>query len=226
MDNPLGILPPGLENLSIAAQQKAATGANKKLGQDTFLELMIAQLKNQDPMKPMESGDFLAQIAQFTTASGVGELNDSFNTLAGALQSNQALQASTLVGRNVLVPSQIAVLTPGTPVQGTIDLPRAAGLVSLSVYDSAGQLVRQMSLGAQTAGTSQFSWDGLDDAGAAVPAGRYRIAIEAESGNETLSLQPYLPARVESVSLRSGGAPQLNLTGLGTVGLDEVRQVM
>ena len=83
---------------------------DKSLGQDEFLELMMTQLQNQDPLNPAESGEFLSQIAQFGTVNGITELQQSFSTLASSLQSNQALQASTMVGRSVLVENNILQL--------------------------------------------------------------------------------------------------------------------
>ncbi len=102
-----------------------STETNKdrnKLGQAEFLELMVAQLKNQDPFKPLENGDFIAQMAQFSAVSGMDKLQSSFDTLAGSLQSNQALQASTLVGRSVLVPASQAPLSPQGNIRGVLDL--------------------------------------------------------------------------------------------------------
>ena len=96
-----------LESLGLA--QKKPRVDKKEMGQEDFLKLMTTQLQNQDPMKPMENGDFLAQIAQFSTVDGIGKLQESFEALSGSLHSNQALQASGLIGRNVMVPSNAGV---------------------------------------------------------------------------------------------------------------------
>jgi flagellar basal-body rod modification protein FlgD len=90
--------------------------------QDQFLNLMIAQLKNQDPFKPLESGEFLTQIAQFGTVTGVKELQSSFSQLASSISSNQALQASSLVGRTVNIESNAGVLGQDSPLSGTVEL--------------------------------------------------------------------------------------------------------
>ncbi len=197
------------------------------LGQDAFMQLMITQLQNQDPMNPMEGEAFLGQLAQFGTVNGITQLQSSFNTLATALQSNQALQASTMVGRGVLVNSEIAPLGASGPVNGAIELPKDAMELVLNIKDPAGQVVRQITLGQKPEGLVDFKWDGLDNAGARVPAGNYKVSAEAMIDGKTVVSPVLLEARVESVTLqRNGASPQLNLAGLGSVSLDSVRQVM
>jgi len=85
------------------------------LGLNDFFKLMVTQLKNQDPMKPLENGEFLSQIAQFGTVSGIDKLNKTFEGLAANLTSGQAIQAGNLIGREVLVPGGVAALAPGQP---------------------------------------------------------------------------------------------------------------
>lgn len=108
MDKPSGILPPGFEQFRLVENDAAAK--RKELGQDEFFELIITQLQNQDSFKPMERGDFLGQIAQFSTVNGISDLQQSFATLATSLQPSQALQASTMVGREVVVPRDVVAL--------------------------------------------------------------------------------------------------------------------
>jgi len=103
-----------------------------RLGQEEFLELMIAQLQNQDPFEPMENGNFLAQMAQFGTVSGIQELQQSFESLSSSLVSNQALQAAALVGRQVLAPAGVAILEEGGGLQGAVELPAASPAVSVN----------------------------------------------------------------------------------------------
>ncbi len=216
-------LPPGLEALALQTQ---AGQKSKKLGQDEFLKLMTAQLQNQNPLKPMENGQFLSQLAQFGTVNGIQDLQKSVDTLATALQSNQALQASTMVGRSVLVESSSVVLRSGQPASGTVDLPVASGEVTLNISDANGQLVRSIPLGAQQAGQLAFTWDGLDDRGNTLADGRYQLSAEASINDENTALSTLIEARVESVSLsRDGSGATLNLAGLGAVPMDSVREV-
>ncbi|MCK7583278.1 MAG: flagellar hook assembly protein FlgD [Chromatiales bacterium] len=159
-----------------------------RLGQDQFLELMVAQLKNQDPLKPMQNGEFLSQMAQFGTVSGIQDLQKSFGQMAGALQSNQALLASSLVGRAVLRPGQPRwLLATAARLLGAVELPQARSRCAHRRCSMpAGQVVRQFALGAQSAGTIKFSWDGLSNSGAAMPAGMLHASRrDAVSGGKS-----------------------------------------
>jgi flagellar basal-body rod modification protein FlgD len=225
MDKPIGILPPGLEHLSI--DREAETKADKGLGQDAFLELMITQLKNQDPLKPMESGDFLGQIAQFGTVNGITELQKSFNTLALSLQSNQALQASTMVGREVLIDGKTVQVRDSGAAGIAVELAGDVSDLKLTIADQSGQLVREIRLGAHRAGLSEFEWDGLNANGARVVPGRYTVEAEAIVDGGAVAVPTLIRAPVESVTLsRDGQLPVLNLTDIGAVDFSAIRRVM
>lgn len=214
-----------LQSLGLTAGQSKTKSSS--LGQDEFLKLMMTQLKNQDPMKPLDSGEFLSQIAQFGTVSGIQDLQASFKTLSSSIYSNQALQASSLVGRTVLVPSTNAALAAGGQVSGAVDLTSGTSQLVVGVYSSTGQLVRRISLGPQAAGQVAFTWNGLTDAGTPAAAGTYRLKAEAEVGGQNVAMNTLVSSRVESVVLGSkDGGIQLNLAGLGGVDFATVRQIM
>jgi flagellar basal-body rod modification protein FlgD len=199
---------------------------SNKLGQEEFLDLMVAQLKNQDPFKPMENGDFIAQMAQFSSVSGLEELQSSFNTLANSLQSNQALQASTLVGRSVLVPSDEAMLTQTSDVRGVLDLPQGTPNVNVMVQDANGELVKQISLGSNAQGEVPFVWDGTDSNGERMPPGKYKLVAEAQGPEGGISVNTFVSADVESVTIGNGGQNLvLNLQDMGSVDFARVREI-
>jgi flagellar basal-body rod modification protein FlgD len=216
-----------LEQLG-AARLQSQPSATKELGQDEFFKLMITQLKNQDPMKPMENGEFLAQIAQFSTVNGITSLQQSFATLASAMQSGQALQASTMVGRGVLVAGDRLHLGTDGAANGAVELEAAASNVTVAISDAAGQVVQRINLGAQEAGTVRFSWAGVDEHGAGVAAGDYLVTAQADYASGTSqSLTTLVGVKVESVTIPGAGqTPILNLTGQQQVPLSDVRQVM
>lgn len=222
-----GILPAGLEQYS-AERLASNKSATKELGQDEFFKLMITQLKNQDPMKPMENGEFLAQIAQFSTVNGITSLQQSFATLASALQSGQALQASTMVGRSVLVASDWLHLDAGRAANGAVELDAAASDVTVTISDAKGQAVKRIDLGAHAAGTVQFNWAGVDEGGAGVAPGDYLVTAQADfETGVSQSLTTLANVKVESVTIPGAGqTPILNLTGRQQVPLSDVRQVM
>jgi len=214
-----------LQSLGIATQRTANKSENE-LGQEQFLELMIAQIRNQDPFKPLENGEFLTQIAQFSTVTGVQELQESFTSLAGSLSSNQALQASALVGRSVLVPSDAGVLTAGGTVQGSIDLPESAGEVRLQVTNAAGEVIRTIPLGSQQAGSVGFVWDGVADDGTVVNPGLYQVTASAVKNGEQEALETFISDRVESVTLgRAGEGTILNLASFGATDFKIIQEI-
>ena len=200
--------------------------SRKELGQEQFLELMTAQLQNQDPFKPMESGDFLSQIAQFSTVEGIGDLNDAFSGLSQSLVSNQALQATNLVGRQVLAPTGVAALSQGGTIRGNVELPAASGEVVVNVYDQAGQVVRRLELGSQTAGPVAFQWDGLKNDGQFASPGTYFISAEASIDGQFESVETLLASEVRSVTLSNSGGLLLDLDGIGSLDFNEVRQIL
>lgn len=214
-----------LEQAGLTRPQTAAKPANDSLGQEQFLMLMVAQLRNQDPFKPLESGEFLGQLAQFGTVSGIQDLQDSFQTLSGSLLSNQALQAAGLVGLSVFVPAQEAWLPPEGEVSGAVLNPDGARDITVGIYDFAGRLVRTVQADGDAA-RAGFHWDGLDANGERAAPGFYELRAMGNVGGEVIALEPMVRGQVESVSIdRYSGALSLTVTGLGVVDLSKVRQI-
>ena len=212
----------GLEGLALKTPENKD---NNALGQDDFMKLMVAQLNNQDPTKPQDNAEFLSQLAQFGTVNGITELQTSFNSLTTSLQSNQALQASTMVGRTVTVPANTVNVEAGKAIEGAVELTGSTGELNLLIKNSSGQVVKELNLGAQQEGDVNFKWDGLDDSGSAVPAGQYSMIAEAAIDGETQVMGTMLQAKVDSVTLSGANGPLLNLSGLGSIGINEVKQV-
>lgn len=205
----------------------AQAGARKtELGQEDFLQLMTTQLRNQDPFKPMENGEFMGQLAQFGTVSGIEDVRTELRNLSGSLVSNQSLQAASMLGRQVLIPGSQAVLAAGGSVGGAVELTDAVSSLNIGIYDLSGQLIRNVSLGNQSPGMVTFNWDGLATDGSAVPPGRYEIRAEAMSGGVNAAYDVLLSDTVQSVSLPAAGMPlTLELASLGNVEFSDIRQI-
>ncbi len=213
-----------VDSLGLGATQ--SQGKKDTLGQEQFLSLMLTQLQNQDPFKPMESGDFLGQIAQFGTVSGIQDLQASFNSFAASIYSNQALEVSGLVGKQVAVESSVGYLAEDAGLSGSVGLPNSATQVRVGVYDRSGVLVRNMILGPQPAGLVAFEWDGLADDGTAMPPGQYQVIAEASMGEEVMALPTLINAHVDSVLFSGNGQDAtLELSGLGNWNFSDVRQI-
>lgn len=202
------------------------SGSGNALDSSAFMQLMITQMKNQDPTNPMDNSQFMSELAQISQTTGIQQLQTSFSTLASSLQSYQALQASGLVGRTVLAPSSSAYLSAGGSVNGQITLSSSTSQLAVGIYDQSGQLVRNINLGTQSSGQIPFSWDGTDNNGAALPAGTYQIKAEALENGAPTAVASNIYSTVSSVNLSSSSnGIELNLYGLGTVPLSQVLQV-
>lgn len=197
-----------------------------KLQMEDFMSLMTTQLMNQDPLKPMESGDFLGQIASFSTVSGISDLQSSFASFAKAMQSDQALQGSSLVGRSVLVPSSIGVMKPDSPMRGQINVAEPVSNLELKIYSSTGELVRTISMG-PASGYTNFEWDGLNNDGEALPEGVYQFMATGSVNGKNTAFPTAVVAKVDSVLVGSGGQGlTINLAGIGSVPFSEVQEII
>lgn len=215
-----------LNRLGLTRQEEQQTKKNDQLGQGDFLKLMMAQLSNQDPFQPMESGEFLGQMAQFSTVSGINELQKSFTDFSKSIQSNQALQAASLVDRVVMLPAQSIAMDPEYGQMGAIDLPASSDQVTVTVHNEAGVLVRQIPLGSRPSGTAEFIWDGLTSEGQVAPPGSYSFRAQASGAAGQESPEVLLASRVGSVSVGQGQSGLvLHVQGLGEVDFSKVRRI-
>lgn len=217
-----------LDALSGMGIRTVADGPVKKkeLDQEQFLKLLTTQLTHQDPTKPMENGEFLGQMAQFSTVSGIQDLQKSFSDFADSISSNQALQAASLVGRSVLVPGTEGIFSLNDNLKGEIELTGPTDNLSLEIQNRNGVTVKQLNLGRQAAGNVPFEWDGLLDDGTFADPGVYKIRSTASIDGQNTALQTYVAAGVNSVTLgKNGSGIQLSLNGLDTVKFNDVRRI-
>jgi flagellar basal-body rod modification protein FlgD len=202
-------------------------GTQKKdqMGQAQFMTLMIAQLKNQDPTKPMDPSEFLGQLAQFGTVSGIQDMQKSLTTLSDSLRSSQVLGGTNLVGREVLADADTAALGDTGSITGATAIPEGATAAGIIVTDSSGQLIRRLPISAQQ-GEVGFRWDGMTDLGTRAPAGSYKISAIANVGGEAQQQTTQLVGRVGSVTIDAANNNLTLNTDLGPFLLSRVRRVM
>jgi flagellar basal-body rod modification protein FlgD len=198
--------------------------------QNEFLTLLVAQLKNQDPLNPMDNSQVTSQMAQLSMVQGIQSLNDNLS----AYTSNQGYQAADLIGHYVVAPGnsiQLAAASSGSSSSttgsglGGFNLAGAADSVKVNIYDSKGKLVRTMDMGAQKAGVTEFSWDGKTDAGDTAADGSYTFKVQATSKGESVTATSLSVGEVMSVMLSKNGT-SLSVSGLGLVNLSDVQQVI
>lgn len=202
--------------------------ASKSLAQKDFLTLMIAQIKNQDPMEAKTNGDFLAQMAQFSTSDGITKMQETIQQLASSLSSTQALQATSLVGKKVLVPSDKMNLgAEDSPTFGLNIPPGADVSVTASIYSENNELIRTISLGKPAEGFSSYTWDGKNSSGERVPEGKYRIEVRGSMGGKEYGINTLMASNVDSISMLPGGQGVLvNVAGIGPMSLSDIRQII
>ena len=212
-----------LSQYQIKQDDKARGGS--ELGKDAFMELMLAQLKNQNPLDPQDNGDFIAQLAQFSSLEEMQNLSSTVEDVAGQFRSSQALQASAMVGKTVLAPSNVGILGNDGEITGTIEVPASTGGLRLSVMNQSGELVRQIDMGSSQAGVVSFRWDGEDGNDNPLPPGPYQIVAQGSYPSGPEQLGTMVSANVDSVSLGKGGSITLNLAGMGSIALSDVKQI-
>ena len=234
-----------LQNWSIDAKQPKQE-KNNELGRDEFLELMVAQLNNQNPLEPQTNAEFIAQLAQFSTVEGIQNMGRGFEDLAQSYRSSQALQASSLVGGSVIIQDNTtSVLRHGQLVYGAAQIPPGAAQLTLKITDASGQVVEEVPLGYQNNGSLNFNWDGFnllvngepmtidlekfatDEQGNYIPhaQGEYQFALTADVLGEFQQLDVQTSVRVDSVTLLENNQIQLNLANGQVSSLDQVTQI-
>jgi len=209
---------------ALGLSQPVPAATKQSLGQEDFLKLMTKQMQSQDPFKPMDSAQFLGQIAQFSTVSGIQSLNSGFASLNSSLTANQALQGASLVGRTVQVPGDTLALGASGHVTATTTLP-SSGTLTATVRNAAGAIVREINLGTRAAGSVDVSWDGNTNAGERAAAGNYTVTTQltaADGKQQALATEIVTP--VTAVLLGAQGL-QLQVEGGRTVALSAVSSI-
>lgn len=207
-----------------AGAQANNAGAENALAQQDFMQLMLTQMQHQDPFQPMENGEFLAQLAQFSTVNGITEMQASLQSLAESLGGNDVLSAAGMIDRVALVETDRFSHADGAGIRGQFNLPESSAAVMVSIVDAQGQSVRELELGAAAAGRLNFDWDGENDSGRAAADGEYQISARYLSGDQWQALPVLLEGRVQSVHMPpSGGAASAAVHGMGEISMAQIR---
>ena len=215
-----------LKSLQENKKPDEATG-KKNLKQEDFLSLLTKQLSQQDPFKPVSNDQMIAQMASFATVDGIGKMNKQFESLNSSMTSNQALQASSLVGRDVLVPGAAGLKKDNAGMAAMVKVPKSVDNLMIRIEDEHGQLVRTFDAGAKSTGDTRIDWDGKDQNGNPLPGGKYKVKAAGliDGASKDFDVSTY--ANVNSVLLGKGnGNVLLNLAGFDSpVRLAEVLEV-
>jgi len=207
-----------------ATATAATTSSAAANTQDRFLKLLVTQMKNQDPLNPMDNAQVTSQMAQLSTVSGIDKLNVTLQALSDSMTSNQSLQATSMIGHGVLVPGNGIDLAKGS-AYGGFDLPQAADKVDITINDKAGALIRNIQLGAQAAGMGHWQWDGLDNGGAKVEDGSYTFSVSTDQAGVKTDVSGLQFGMVNAVSQGKQGVT-LSVGSLDGIAMSQVKQIL
>jgi flagellar basal-body rod modification protein FlgD len=192
-----------------AAAMKKATGMNK----DDFLKLFIAQLQHQDPLNPMDGTEFIGQLAQLTQVEQAYNTNTNLQSLITAQNSNNTLSAVSFLGTTATAKGSEVELAAGRTPEILFKLSSKAADVSVDITDTAGNVVRTLSVGAGTQGLNSTTWDGLGNAGQPLSTGVYGFNVRAVTNGTKIDSVPLVKGKVDGVSL-DGTTPVISMGGI------------
>lgn len=189
-----------------------------------FLTLLMTQIKNQDPLNPMDNAAVTTQLAQLNTVSGIEKLNTTLMTLLGGYTETQAMQTAGMIGKNVMVAGNKLPLASSQAV-GAIQLESKADKVTLTIKDSAGKIIQTTELGEQAAGNSYFAWDGKDSSGKVLADGDYSFTVDATLAGKAVKATTMQVGTVSAV-VRSGTSFKLDLGKMGEFAFSDVQEII
>lgn len=211
----------GTSNNNSSAQSTSSQLQQQTLDQSDFLKLMVTQMTNQDPTKPMDANDMVAQMAQFSQVAATQQLQTSFDTLSSNLTGDQFVRAASLVGTDVLIPSAAGKLTNST-LSGAVNVPTSGTYVNVQIKDSSGNVVRTISMGQPDAGLQQYTWDGKSDDGTQLADGVYQISATAG----TTAADTFVKGKVEGVGSSGADGTYVQVAGYGGALLSQIAQIL
>lgn len=191
-------------NPAFGVSSVAADRAKAAMDKESFLKLLVAQISNQDPLAPQESEQYMQQLTQFSTLEQMMNLNEGVENLAVGQLSNNNQEALRFVGREVVARGDQITLEGNDQVPIRYQTEASAETVTITVYDAAGEAVKQVEVPADR-GSGTFQWDGTDDDGTPLPNGRYTVAIEAaDAEGNPLTADTFLRGQVTGVRFDNG----------------------
>ena len=207
-----------------ASSSNAAAPLGGSEMQDRFLRLLVTQMKNQDPLNPLDNAQVTTQLAQISTVGGIDKLNTTLQGLSSSMAASQSMQSASIIGRSVYATGSLLTLADGKAAGG-LDLKQDADRVFVQITDASGALVRTLDLGPAKTGMSSFLWDGKTDAGGTAPAGTYVFQVTAAKNNASIPVEPLTMGKVGGISL-NGNTTNLNLEGGGDIGMSAVKRIL
>lgn len=191
--------------------------------EDRFLKLLVTQMRNQDPLNPLDNAEVTSQMAQLSTVSGIEKLNTALQAMSSSFAASQSLQAAGMIGRSVLAPGS-SLLLQGGAAAGGFELKQSVDHAVVTIKGAAGNVLASMDMGAQQSGNVMFQWDGLTSSGSNAADGSYTFEVSATQGGQKVDVVNLALGRVGSVSLGASGV-MLNTDVLGSLDVATVKQI-
>ncbi len=209
---------------SDVVNQSKNSAINNNMDQQAFLKLFTTQLKNQNPLDPMKNENFVAQLAQFSQLEATTNMATTLKDYVSSTSGERMLASASLIGKKVAVPGAPAVLSGGQPISASVQLDQGADGMVVNVLNSKGEVVRTAQYGPQTAGTVSMTWDGLDQAGNALPDGSYQFRASAVVQGQNTNPDVAVYATVQSV-VQTGTDLQVQVAGGQSISLSSLQRI-
>ncbi len=216
-------LPAGIKSYEEELAKPKAN--NTTANQQDFLKLFTTQLQNQNPLDPTKNEAFVAQLAQFSQLEATTNMATQLASLTASLQGDRMMSGAALIGKSVVVPGNAFELKADQPVQASIDLPNGAAGLQIDVLNSSGQAVYQQILGAQQAGSLQFSWQGQGSNGQMQPEGAYRFRVSAVANGQNITPTVSTLSTIQSISQEASGEMLVQVQGGQTLKLADIKRI-
>lgn len=208
------------------------SAASESGTQDRFLKLLVTQMKNQDPLNPMDNAQVTSQMAQLSTVEGIDKLNTSLATMMANSKNSESLQSANLIGHSALVAGSTIHLNSATNAAGTtttfgefgVEIPANTDNLKVTITDSSGNTVKEYALGKQNAGILPLSWDGTDSSGNTMAKGDYKFTVSATTGGKAATVNALSLETINSITTSSSGV-QLNLSNATSVATSDLKQI-
>lgn len=211
------------DQINSASNRNATTKAEDQ--QTKFLTLLTTQLKNQDPLNPMDNAQMTSQLAQISTVDGIERLNTTLASMMSSTSESQALQMAALVGHGALVEGKNLPLSEDGAIGG-FDLVSGADRVKIEIKDANGNVVRTINLDDQEAGVQNFVWDGKNNDSVAVEPGNYTFNVTATQGNADVKVTALQFGYISGVVRSSNGDIGVDVGGYGRFTVDDLKQII
>ena len=203
------------------SKSEATDSSKAQEAQDRFLTMLMAQMKNQDPLNPMDNAQMTTQMAQINTVSGIEKVNTSINSLASQFSQMQVMQGTSLIGHDVLT-SGNRMTIDNAQGKGAFTLDSKANQVTMEVRTVGGALVDTQEMGGLNAGTHQFAWN---DSNKQFEGQPLVFTIKATNGSDKVASSTLQQLKVGAISTQNGTL-QLDVGNGTKISYSDVKEVI